>query len=84
MRKLKTDTDAKFDKEISLDGNEIKPMVTWGTSPQDVVEIDGQVPNPDNEKDEDKKNSIRKIIKLYGFKTKYKYTRYKDRQSIYW
>ena len=53
---LKTDPEANFDKEISLEGAEIKPMVTWGTSPQDVVEIDGKVPNPNNEKDEDKKN----------------------------
>jgi 3-isopropylmalate/(R)-2-methylmalate dehydratase large subunit len=56
--KLKTDKDANFDKEITLDGADIKPMVTWGTSPQDVVEIDGKVPNPDDEKDEDRKNSI--------------------------
>ncbi len=66
--KLKTDADAKFDKEISLEGNEIKPMVTWGTSPQDVVEIDGKVPNPDNEKDEDKKNSIRRSLNYMGLK----------------
>ena len=33
-------------------------MVTWGTSPQDVATIDGKVPNPENENDEDRKNSI--------------------------
>ena len=55
---LKTDDDAKFDKEINLKAEEIVPMVTWGTSPQDVVTIDGKVPNPKNESDEDKKNSI--------------------------
>ncbi len=66
--KLKTDTDAKFDKEITLEGHEIKPMVTWGTSPQDVVEIDGQVPNPDNEKDEDKKSSIKRSLNYMGLK----------------
>ena len=43
---LKTDKDAKFDKEISLEAKSISPMVTWGTSPQDVVSIDGRVPNP--------------------------------------
>ncbi len=37
-------------------------MVTWGTSPQDVVSIDGKVPNPKNESDADRKNSNRKII----------------------
>ena len=63
---LKTDTDAKFDKEISLDGKEIKPMVTWGTSPQDVVTIDGKVPNPSNVSDIDKKNSIERSLKYMG------------------
>jgi len=65
---LKTDIDAKFDKEITLDGKEIKPMVTWGTSPQDVVTIDGKVPNPNNEKDTDKKNSIERSLKYMGLK----------------
>jgi len=65
---LKTDIDAKFDKEITLDGKEVKPMVTWGTSPQDVVTIDGKVPNPSNESDPDKKNSIERSLKYMGLK----------------
>ena len=65
---LKTDNDAKFDKEISLDGSQIKPMVTWGTSPQDVVEIDGKVPNPDHENDPDRKNSISRSLNYMGLK----------------
>ena len=65
---LKTDIDANFDKEITLDGKEIKPMVTWGTSPQDVVAIDGKVPNPNNENDLDKKNSIERSLKYMGLK----------------
>ncbi len=65
---LKTDEDAKFDKEISLDGKEIKPMVTWGTSPQDVVTIDGKVPNPNDESDPDKKSSIERSLKYMGLK----------------
>ena len=65
---LKTDKDAKFDKEINLDGKEIKPMVTWGTSPQDVVTIDGKIPNPINEKDPDKKSSIERSLKYMGLK----------------
>jgi len=66
--KLKSDPDAKFDKEIALEGSEIKPMVTWGTSPQDVVEIDGKVPNPEHEKDEDRKNSITRSLNYMGLK----------------
>jgi len=65
---LKTDVDAKFDKEVTLDGKEIKPMVTWGTSPQDAVTIDGKVPNPSNESDPDKKNSIERSLKYMGLK----------------
>ena len=67
-KSLKTDPDAKFDKEINLIGEEISPMVTWGTSPQDVVTIDGKVPNPNNEKDIDKKNSIERSLKYMGLK----------------
>ncbi len=63
---LKSDEGANFDKEINLDGRDIKPMVTWGTSPQDVVTIDGKVPNPKNETDPDKKNSIERSLKYMG------------------
>ncbi len=63
---LKSDEGANFDKEISLEGKDIKPMVTWGTSPQDVVTIDGKVPNPKNETDPDKKNSIERSLKYMG------------------
>jgi len=63
---LKSDDDVSFDKEISLEAKEIKPMVTWGTSPQDVVTIDGKVPNPDQEVDLDKKNSIKRSLKYMG------------------
>ena len=53
-KNLKTDSGANFDKEVSLNAEEIKPMVTWGTSPQDVVAIDEKIPNPENEKDIEK------------------------------
>ena len=63
---LKSDQNAKFDKEINLNGEEIAPMVTWGTSPEDVVSINGKIPNPENEKNEDKKNSIYRSLKYMG------------------
>ena len=44
-KSLKTDEGAKFDKEINLKADEILPMITWGTSPQDVITIDEKVPN---------------------------------------
>ena len=63
---LKSDKGAEFDKEITLEGKDIKPMVTWGTSPQDVVTIDGKIPNPNNEKNADKKDSIERSLKYMG------------------
>ena len=67
-KNLKTDPNAKFDTEINLTAEEISPMVTWGTSPQDVVTIDGKIPNPNNEKDADKKNSMERSLKYMGLK----------------
>tara|TARA_B100002051_G_scaffold152894_1_gene144537 strand:+ start:22 stop:1425 length:1404 start_codon:yes stop_codon:yes gene_type:complete len=66
--KLYSDNEAIFDKEVTLDGKDIKPMVTWGTSPQDVVPIDGKVPNPKNISDPDKKSSIERSLKYMGLK----------------
>ena len=63
---LKSDPNAEFDKEINLEGEDIAPMVTWGTSPEDVVSINGKIPNPANEKNEDKKNSINRSLKYMG------------------
>ena len=65
---LKTDNEAKFDKEINLTAEDIVPMVTWGTSPQDVAPIDGKVPNPKNESDIDKRNSIDRSLQYMGLK----------------
>ena len=66
--KLKSDNGAKFDKEIKLEGKDIMPMVTWGTSPQDVISIDEKIPNPESETDEDRKNSIERSLKYMGLK----------------
>ena len=63
---LKSDKEAEFDKEITLEGEDIKPMVTWGTSPQDVVTIDEKIPNPINEKNADKKGSMERSLKYMG------------------
>ena len=67
-KNLKSDSGANFDKELNLEAYEIMPMVTWGTSPQDVITIDGKVPNPNDEKDLDKKNSIERSLKYMGLK----------------
>ena len=48
-KKLVSDKDAKFDREIEIDGSLIAPQVTWGTSPEMVSDIDGLIPHPENE-----------------------------------
>jgi len=72
--KLKSDSGAKFDREVEISGDDISPMVTWGTSPQDVVPITGQVPDPEKEKDEDKKNSMNRSLSYMGLKPNTKMT----------
>jgi len=72
--KLKSDHDAKFDKEIEIKGNDISPMVTWGTSPQDVVPVTGIVPDPEKEKDEDRKASMIRSLNYMGLKPNTKIT----------
>ena len=53
---LVTDKDAAYDKEIYIDISAIKSQVTWGTSPEMVVDFDANIPNPDNAPEEKKKN----------------------------
>jgi 3-isopropylmalate/(R)-2-methylmalate dehydratase large subunit len=65
---LKSDSDAKFDREVEIKGEDISPMVTWGTSPQDVVAITGSVPDPEKEKDEDRKVSMNRSLNYMGLK----------------
>ena len=50
-RTLKSDDDARFDREVSVDGNAVAPMVTWGNSPQYAVPVTGRVPDPATESD---------------------------------
>ena len=72
--KLKSDTEARFDREVEIKGDDISPMVTWGTSPQDVVSITGAVPDPDKEQDKDRKASINRSLKYMGLKPNTKVT----------
>ncbi|HET9105989.1 MAG TPA: 3-isopropylmalate dehydratase large subunit [Steroidobacteraceae bacterium] len=48
-RTLTSDADANFDRTVTVQGAELRPMVTWGTSPEMVVPIDGCVPDPESE-----------------------------------
>ena len=64
--KLKSDSNAKFDKEVEINGKDIEPMVTWGTSPQDVVSVTGSVPDPQKEENEDRRKSMERSLNYMG------------------
>ncbi|MCW5653241.1 3-isopropylmalate dehydratase large subunit [Hydrogenophaga sp.] len=59
---LQSDPDAKFDAVVELDAARIVPQVTWGTSPEMVLGIDGAVPDPDREKDPSKRGAIERAL----------------------
>ncbi len=63
---LHSDKDAKFDKVVMLNGSEILPQVTWGTSPEMVVSIEGMTPDPKNENDPSKRKSIENALAYMG------------------
>lgn len=65
-RTLFSDADAKFDTVVKLDAAEIVPQVTWGTSPEMVTTIDGRVPDPDKEKDANKRNAMERALTYMG------------------
>tara|TARA_A100000164_G_C21702355_1_gene674195 strand:- start:116 stop:853 length:738 start_codon:yes stop_codon:yes gene_type:complete len=67
-KSLYSDKDCRFDKEININGKEIEPLVTWGTSPQDVSPITGVVPDPDQEKNEDRKMAMKRSLEYMGLK----------------
>ena len=66
MKSLYSDDGCKFDKEISINGSEIEPLVTWGTSPQDVSPITGVVPDPEKEKNADRKMAMKRSLEYMG------------------
>jgi 3-isopropylmalate/(R)-2-methylmalate dehydratase large subunit len=67
-RTLRTDPGARFDHEISLRAEEIRPHVTWGTSPEMVVSVEEQVPDPDREKDPIRREGMERALAYMGLK----------------
>ena len=65
---LKTDDGAVFDKEIRLDAANLPPIVSWGTSPEDVISVTGEVPNPDDIPDPNKRSSKWRALDYMGLK----------------
>ncbi len=63
---LYSDPDASFDREISIDCSAIRPVVTWGTSPQHTIAIDGIVPSPDEAPETEKRNAMIRALEYMG------------------
>ena len=65
-RQLPSDPAARFDREVIIDGTAIAPLVTWGTSPEDVVAVTGVVPSPDSFADPSKRAAAEKSLAYMG------------------
>lgn len=65
-RELVSDSDAQFDRVIELNGPDIEPQVTWGTSPEMVAPISGSIPDPAGEGDSTKRGNIEQALNYMG------------------
>ena len=65
-RQLVSDEDAVFDRIVDLEGADIEPQVTWGTSPEMVAPVTGRVPDPSEEQDETKRSNIEQALEYMG------------------
>ncbi|MCF6343361.1 MAG: 3-isopropylmalate dehydratase large subunit [Devosiaceae bacterium] len=73
-KKLYSDEGAHFDKKLVIDASNLTPIVTWGTSPEDVVSIEGIVPDPNLIEDENKRASKIRALEYMGLKAGTKIT----------
>ena len=67
-RSLVSDSNANFDRTVIIDGSEIEPQVTWGTSPEMVAPVSGSIPDPTLETDPTKKGNLEQALKYMGLK----------------
>ena len=63
---LQSDANAKFDTVVTLDASQIRPQVSWGTSPEMVLSIEDKVPDPEKEKDPNKRDAIERALTYMG------------------
>ena len=61
-KSLPSDEDAEYDKTIEIDAGNLTPLVTWGTSPEDVISIDGNIPNLEDIQDESKRSAVKRSL----------------------
>ena len=67
-RRLPSDKDAQYDREVVIPVTDIDPQLTWGTSPQDVVPITGVIPNPDDAPDDDRRAAWARSLEYMDLK----------------
>ncbi|OGA17679.1 MAG: 3-isopropylmalate dehydratase large subunit [Betaproteobacteria bacterium RIFCSPLOWO2_02_FULL_66_14] len=65
---LRSDSDARFDRELTLRAEDIRPQVTWGTSPEMVVAVDERVPDPDRERDAQRREGMERALQYMGLR----------------
>jgi len=65
-RTLHSDPDARFDRVVEIDASQISPQVSWGTSPEMVLPIDGRVPDPEKEKDAVRRSGMERALHYMG------------------
>ena len=82
-RTLTSDEGAKFDTVVALDASALAPQVTWGTSPEMVVPIDGRVPDPDQEKDPARREGIERALAYMGLAPNTPMTDIAHRQGVH-
>ena len=67
-RKLPSDEDVVFDAEHTIHVPNIAPQITWGTSPQDVIDVTGRIPDPSNEADPERRKNMEAALKYMGMR----------------
>ncbi|MCM5569553.1 3-isopropylmalate dehydratase large subunit [Burkholderiaceae bacterium FT117] len=67
-RDLRSDPGARFDLVVDIDASQLRPHVTWGTSPEMVVAVDERVPDPDKEKDPVRREGMERALQYMGLK----------------
>jgi 3-isopropylmalate/(R)-2-methylmalate dehydratase large subunit len=67
-RSLASDRDAVFDVEVTVDVNKIVPQITWGTSPEHVIPVTGNIPHPTSVADPDKQKALQSALDYMGLK----------------
>lgn len=65
-RTLHSDEGASFDRVVEIDARDIVPQVTWGTSPEMVLPVDARVPDPDKEKDPNRRDGMERALQYMG------------------